>query len=165
MLSRYGDDLTTEPGCLLAYAKAIVDDEWPAMLRDERAAGYAPPLACPGGSSPSNPRPGRETTIYAEIPRSFDSIVESRDARLNAVTLGLPKPYWQVVLFAVLMLLFITSTMQRSTFRAYVLSAQMAVMGAFIGFVFIMDQPFKGQTAVDADPLRKAIVLMENRDR
>ena len=65
----------------------------------------------------------------------------------------------------VTMLLFITSTMQRSAFRAYVLAAQMAVMGAFIGFVLIMDQPFKGQTAVDTQPLRQAIVLMENRDR
>jgi|GEM_PF-2542671 len=55
--------------------------------------------------------------------------------------------------------------MQRSAFRAYLHSAQMAVMGAFIGFVSIMDQPFKGQTAVDAKPLRQTIVLMENRDR
>ena len=55
--------------------------------------------------------------------------------------------------------------MQRSAFHAYVFSAQMAVMGAFIGHVFIMDQPFKGQAAVHAQPLRQAIILMENRDR
>ena len=167
LLSRYGDDSTTElRQHLLAYAKAIVDDEWPAMLRDERSSRIRSTLGpLSRGIFAIEPRPGREATIYAEILRSFDSIVESRDARLNAVTLALPKPYWQVVLFAVLMLLFITSTMQRSTFRAYVLSAQMAVMGAFIGFVFIMDQPFKGQTAVDSDALRRTIVLMENRDR
>ena len=83
--------------------------------------------------------------------------------RLNAVTVALPERYWQVILFAVLMLLFITSTLGRSAFRAYVLSAQMAVLGAFIGFVFIMDQPFKGQTALDSDSLRRTIVLMEKR--
>lgn len=167
LLSRYGDDATAELRLnLLAYAKAIVDDEWPAMLRGERSGKIRSTLGpLSRGIFAIEPRSVRETTIYAEILRSFDSIVESRDARLNAVTLGLPKPYWQVVLFAVLMLLFITSTMQRSAFRAYVLSAQMAVMGAFIGFVFIMDQPFKGQTAVDAQPLRQAIVLMENRER
>lgn len=167
LLNRYGDESVTELRLnLLAYAKAIADDEWSTMLRGERSdkvrLAFAP-LA--RGIFDIEPRPGRETTIYAEILRSFDSIAESRDARLNAVSLSLPKPYWQVVLFAVLMLLFISSTMQRSAFRAYVLSAQMAVMGAFIGFVFIMDQPFKGQTAVDSDALRRTIILMENRDR
>jgi len=61
------------------------------------------------------------------------------------------------------MLLFIASPPQRSAFRAHVLSAQMAIVGAFIGFVFVMDQPFKGQTAVDSDSLRRTIVLMEKR--
>ena len=167
LLSRYGDESAAELRLdLLAYAKAIVDDEWPAMLRGERSDKVRlafTPLS--RGIFEIEPRPGRETTIYAEILRSFDTIAESRDARLNAVTLALPERYWQVILFAVLMLLFITSTMGRSAFRAYVLSAQMAVMGAFIGFVFIMDQPFKGQTAVDAQPLRQAIVRMESRDR
>lgn len=167
LFSRYGEHSAADLRLhLLAYAKAIVDDEWPAMLRGETSdkvrLAFAP---LSHGIFEIEPRPGRETTIYAEILRSFDQISESRDARLNAVTLALPQPYWQVVLFAVLMLLFITSTMQRSAFRAYVLSAQMAVIGAFIGFVFIMDQPFKGQTAVNADQLRKTIVLMENRDR
>ena len=167
LLSRYGDESAAELRLdLLAYAKAIVDDEWPAMLRGERSDKVRlafTPLS--RGIFEIEPRPGRETTIYAELLRSFDTIAESRDARLNAVTLALPERYWQVILFAVLMLLFITSTMGRSAFRAYVLSAQMAVMGAFIGFVFIMDQPFKGQTAVDAQPLRQAIVRMESRDR
>ena len=167
LLSRYGGDTTTElRGHLLAYAKAIVDDEWPAMLhggRSDKVRLAFTPLS--RGIFEIEPRPGREATIYAEILRSFDQIAESRDARLNAVALALPERYWQVVLFAVLMLLFITSTMQRSAFRAYVLSAQMAVMGVFIGFVFIMDQPFKGQTAVDADALRRAIGIMENRNQ
>jgi hypothetical protein len=167
LLSRYGDDSATDlRRHLLAYAKAIVDDEWPAMLhggRSDKVRLALTPLS--RGIFEIEPRPGRETTIYAEILRSFDTIAESRDARLNAVTLALPERYWQVILFAVLMLLFITSTMGRSAFRAYVLSAQMAVMGVFIGFVFIMDQPFKGQTAVDAQPLKQAIVRMESRDR
>lgn len=167
LLNRYGDESVTELRLnLLAYAKAIVDDEWPAMLRGERSTKVRLALApLSRGIFSIEPQPGRETTIYAEILRSFDSIAESRDARLNAVSTGLPKPYWQVVLFAVLMLLFISSTMQRSAFRAYVLSAQMAVMGAFIGFVFIMDQPFKGQTAIDTETLKRTIIIMENRDR
>ena len=107
LLNRYGQEEVTELRLnLLEYAKAIVDDEWPAMLRGARSdkvrLAFAP---LSRGIFQIEPKPGRETTIYAEILRSFDLIAESRDARLNAVSLSLPKPYWQVVLFAVLMLL------------------------------------------------------------
>ena len=101
--------------------------------------------------------------IYGEILRSFDAIAESRDARLAAVSVALPAAYWQVVLFAVLVLLLVSSTMERTRFRATVLAAQMAVIGAFLGFVFIQDQPFRGQMAVDADPIEKAITIIKNR--
>jgi hypothetical protein len=165
LLNRYGDDSVAELRVhLLTYAKAIVADEWPAMLRGETSDKVRLAFASLSrGILEIEPRSARQTTIYSEILGSFDSIAESRDARLNAVTVALPERYWQVILFAVLMLLFITSTLGRSAFRAYVLSAQMAVLGAFIGFVFIMDQPFKGQTALDSDSLRRTIVLMEKR--
>ncbi len=92
LLSRYGDDSATDlRRHLLAYAKAIVDDEWPAMLhggRSDKVRLALTPLS--RGIFEIEPRPGRETTIYAEILRSFDTIAESRDARLNAVTLALP---------------------------------------------------------------------------
>jgi len=101
--------------------------------------------------------------IYGEILRSFDAVAESRDARVAAVSVALPAAYGQVVLFAVLVLLCVSSTVERTPFRATVLAAQMAVIGAFLGFVFIQDQPFKGQMAVDADPIKHVIDIIKNR--
>ena len=166
LLTRYGDasGASIRPH-LLAYARSIVDDEWPAMLRgggsEKTRLAFAP---ISRGVLDMDPQPGRQTTIYAEILRSLDTIAESRDARLNAVSVSLPASYWQVVVFAVLMLLFISSTMERTAFRAYVLAAQMAVMGAFIGFVFIMDQPFKGQSAADSQPIARTIEIIQARN-
>jgi len=67
------------------------------------------------------------------------------------------------VLFAVLVLLCVSSTVQRTPFRMTVLAAQMAVIGAFLGFVFIQDQPFKGQMAVDAEPIMHTIAIFKER--
>jgi hypothetical protein len=165
LLTRYDDPAAaTIRGHLHAYAASIVQDEWPSMLRgidSEKTRRALMPIS--RGILSLEPASGRETTIYGEILRSFDAVAESRDARINIVQVSLPPIYWQVVLFAVLMLLFISSTMERSAFRAYVLSAQMAVLGAFIGFVFIMDQPFKGESAVDAQPILQTIALMKAR--
>lgn len=165
LLTRYDDPAAAVIRThLAAYANSIVQDEWPTMLRgigsDKTRQAFMP---ISRGLLAMEPKAGRQTTIYGEILRSFDAIAESRDARLNIVQVSLPPIYWQVVLFAVLMLLFISSTMERSMFRSYVLAAQMAVLGAFIGFVFIMDQPFKGESAVDAQPIVQTIALMKAR--
>ncbi|MFO1159602.1 MAG: hypothetical protein U1E60_12245 [Reyranellaceae bacterium] len=165
LLTRYGD---TAPAALrphlLAYAESIIRDEWPAMLKgtsSEKTRTAFIPIS--RGLLAIEPHSPREATIYAELLRSFDALAETRDARLATVSVALPTAYWQVVLFAVLMLLFISSTIGRTPFRATVLAAQMAVLGAFMGFVFIMDQPFKGQTAVGPDQIVQATATIRNR--
>lgn len=165
LLLRYGEpEAETIRADLLAYARAIAGDEWAAMLTGRTSEQTRAALARISRQVLSlDPQTNRQTMIYGEILRSFDGIAEARDQRLAAVNVALPSAYWQVVLFAVAMLLFISATMQRSAFRATVLAAQMAVIGAFLGFVFIQDQPFKGQMAVDADPFVQVIAVLEGR--
>jgi hypothetical protein len=165
LLTRYGDPAAegVRP-TLLAYAQSIVKDEWPAMLKgvpSEKTRVAFVPIS--RGVLSLDPQTNRQTMIYGEILRSFDAVAESRDARLAATSVALPAAYWQVVLFAVLMLLFISSTVERTPFRATALAVQMAVIGAFLGFVFIQDQPFKGQMAVDANPIEQVIAIIKAR--
>src|SRR5260370_1692582 len=61
--------------------------------------------------------------------------------------------YWDVVLFALTLLIFVTCAIEQTPFRAVVLATQAAVLCAFVGFVFLMDQPFKGQNVLSPDPL------------
>jgi hypothetical protein len=165
LLNRYGDPAADAVRVqLLAYAQSIVSEEWPAMLKripSEKTRAAFVPIS--RGILSLDPKTNRQTMIYGEILRSFDAVAESRDARLAAVSVALPAAYWQVVLFAVLVLLFVSSTVERTPFRATVIAAQMAVIGAFLGFVFIQDQPFKGQMAVDAEPIEQAIAIIKNR--
>lgn len=167
LLTQYGDKaaatLRTE---LRTYAASIVDDEWPRMLRgqdSEKTRNALAPLS--EGVFSLEPSPGRQSTIYAEILRTFDSVAESRDSRLNTVSLSLPSTYWYVVLFAALMLILVTSTIERTPFRIAIVTAQMAVIGAFLGFAFIMDQPFRGQYATDSRPIARAIALIDSHGR
>jgi hypothetical protein len=95
--------------------------------------------------------------------RAFDSVAESRDDRPAVVTLALPTIYWVVVLSAVSVLIFVSSSMERTGFRSTILAAQMAVIGAFIGFLFIQDQPFKGTMAVTPAAVEHSIELMKAR--
>lgn len=167
LLTRYGDPAVAaiRPD-LLAYAKSIVKDEWPAMLADQGSpksqALYVPVAQGVLAVEPTTPR---QIQIYAEMLRALDAVSEIRDQRLNSLSLGLPEIYWQVVLFSVLMVALVSSTIEQTPFRIAVLAGQAAVLGAFVGFVFLMDAPFKGTTAVDASSIVQAITRMEVRMR
>jgi hypothetical protein len=149
---------------LLTYATSIVSDEWPAMLENSgsdltrRAYGE---LA--RNVLALDPRNARETQIFSEMLRSLDSLAESRDARLAAIEEGLPWAYWFVVLFAVAVLLFVSSTVRPTAFRSMIMAAQLSVLGVFIGFVIIMDQPFKGDSVVNAAAIEKTIKVIKAR--
>jgi hypothetical protein len=165
LLTRYGDPQTVAVRpLLLAYARSIVNEEWPAMLRDHGNAAtglaFAPISRRVLAISPAE---GRQSLIFAEMLRSLDAVAESRAARLNTLAIGLPAIYWEVMLFAVAVLMFVSSTIEQTPFRTAVLAAQMAVLGAFVGFVFLMDQPFKGDTAVTPKALSQVISLIEAR--
>jgi hypothetical protein len=136
------------------------------MLRGEpsRSTGLAY-AQLSRGITAMDPGPGRQALIFAELLRSLDAAAESRDRRLANVRVRLPAAYWMVILFATLMLLFVSSTIGPTRLRTTVLSAQLAVLGAFIGFTFVMDAPFLGETAVRPTAFSQVILIMESREK
>lgn len=167
LLARYATPAASNLRPLVrAYAQSIVTDEWPRMLRGEASrptgAAYA---QLSRGITAMDPAPGRQALIFAELLKSLDAAAESRDKRLANVRVRLPAIYWAVILFGTLMVLFVSSTISPTRLRATVLAAQVAVLGAFIGFAFIMDAPFLGETAVRSTAFSQAIQVMESREK
>ncbi len=167
LLTRYGEQSARDVRPLLrAYALSIIHDEWPEMLNGNVNGNAATSAAFTPVSRhilAIDPETTRQGLILAEMLKSLDAIAEARAARLNTVGLGLPIIYWQVVLFALAGLIVVSCTIQQTAFRTSVLAIQVAVIGAFVGFVFIMDQPFKGDTAVGPDSFVQILARMERR--
>lgn len=165
LMARFGDRGVLEARPLLkAYAESLVRDEWPLMLNEERhdrtAQGFA---ALSRLVLAIHPADERQNLVLAEMLKTMDTIADLRAQRLNMVTIRLPNLYWWVVLLAVAMLLFVSGAITPTPFRRTILCAQAAVLGGFLGFVFIMDQPFRGETAISAEPIAKAIQRMAQR--
>lgn len=167
LLTRYdGPQAQLVRPLLLAYARSIVQDEWKKMLRG--TASEATGMAYSAVSQSIfalDPKPGRQSLIYSEMLKSLDVMAESRTRRLDSVNVGLPTLYWEVILFAVLVVLFVGSTIQQTPYRTSILVAQMAVLGTFVGFAFVMDAPFKGETAVTGESIVRVVDLMEKRQK
>jgi hypothetical protein len=165
LLTRYGNGGAQEVRPLLrAYARSIVEEEWPAMLHDHGNENTRASFAIVSRRILAiAPAPGRQSLIFGEMLKSLDSIAESRASRLNMLGLSLPGIYWAVVLFAISLVTFASCTVQQTPFRTVLLSAQAAVLGAFVGFVLFMDHPFKGQTAVGPDAIVQVIAKIDMR--
>ncbi|MBV8193202.1 MAG: DUF4239 domain-containing protein [Alphaproteobacteria bacterium] len=165
LLARYGTDAaTTLRSHLMVYAGSIVHDEWSSMLKGRAsAATHHAWDTLSRGLLALEPQTGRQSAIFAELLKSLNSMVESRDERLAAVADGLPRAYWMVVGFTVAMLLFVSSTIERTAFSATVLAAQMAVIGAVLGFVIIQDHPLKAHTAIGPGAIVEAMGAMKQR--
>ena len=167
LLTRYDTpEATVLRPLVRAYAQSIVTNEWPRMLasRPSRPTGLAY-AQLSRAIMAMNPEPGRQSLIFAELLKSLDAAAESRERRLANVRVRLPGIYWMVILFGTLVLLFVSSTITPTRLRTTVLAAQLAVLGAFIGFTFIMDAPFVGETAVQPVALARVIQSMEAREK
>lgn len=167
LMTRYDDPAVSglRPA-LLGYANSIVKEEWLAMAHDresEKTRLALVPVAV--AITALAPAPGRQTTLYAEMLKSLDLIAELREERLDSVHVALPTVYWDVVFFAMVVLMVAASAIERTPFRTLLLAGQAAFLGGIIGVVFITDHPFKGQTSVGTNAMDKAIVMMKNRER
>lgn len=165
LLTRYGDAEVAKARPLLrAYATSLVKDEWPIMLKDQRHDNTARTFAeLSRRILEINPATERQNLVLAELFKTLDTMADVRAQRLSIVTIRLPSLYWWVVTLAIAMLLFVSSSIQQTSFRRTILCAQAAVVGGFLGFVFIMDQPFRGETAIQPDAIVKSIERMDTR--
>lgn len=149
---------------LLDYARAVVDEEWPAMRRGaeseavERRFGDLT-QALLGISS----APGRQSMIFAELVKLADELAEHRDLRLEITHLRLPGTFWAVACLAIGVLIGMAGALAQTRPRLVVMTGSVAIIGGLAAIVFIHDQPFKGETSVKADPIMRVIAQMDRR--
>jgi hypothetical protein len=165
LLARYGDPKVTELRPLLIdYTRSVVEHEWPAMLSSQGHVDTIKSFATIShrilAVEPGTPR---QSLVFGEILKSLDAATEARAARLNAVTVGLPSLYWEVIAFSLVMLISVGCVAATDRFRTIVLAAQLTILGVFVGFVFVMDRPFQGRHAIVPDTFQLVLTRMEQR--
>ena len=108
-----------------------------------------------------------ENTIYAvaaTLPEALaadlidqEDLVESaREARLNAASAALPMQFWALILLLGGLLVATGPLYPARAHVVVMLAIQSAALGALVAFVFLMDQPFRGELTVSAEPYRSA---------
>jgi hypothetical protein len=165
LLTRYGDHkFDVIRADLLSYAESIVKDEWPTLYEghgsDKTQKLFFPVAKAAVAIRPSS---GREEILYGEIVKLTESIAESRDSRIEIAHIQIPYIYWLAIAILFVAKTLLSSAYKPSREESFSLGVQMVVLASLLAIVFIFDQPFLGETAIQPDAIVDAITLMKAR--
>lgn len=149
---------------LRIYAKSIVKDEWPLLIKgtgSEKTGHHLVKLM--NDVRDLKPVDLKSVTLFSGITNKVDEIALSRETRILASKNSLPPLFWNIS-FALLFGVLIIAAMRLSSttpIRALALSVQIVMLSLIYTNVMIIDQPYKGDTRATPEVIIKAIKYMD----
>ena len=154
-VSRYPDPYGQNLRWLLRdYTRYVIKYAWPLQQRgiipEEgtiRADAFQEELL---DFQPSTPA---EEILHAEALRQFNHFLESRRMRLFSVRSGLPASMWYVMILGAILNLAICWLFEMRFLTQLLLGGILAAyLGTMMFLIFDMNQPFRGDVSISAEP-------------
>ena len=146
--------------CLLAYQRAVVDDEWTALAAGRPSAAAAAALegiwAAVEGFEPTT---RREEVLYGEVLARFNDLSDARTRRLHCSLLRLPPSLWALLITNGALVIGSMWLFGLASFPAHALmTVALAVSIAFILYLVAdLDNPFWGSWQVTDEAFQQAL--------
>lgn len=149
---------------LVAYARTVIDDEWPGLNAGKRSArADAAFTIVSSGVRALAPDDSRQQTMYNELIRNLDDISDYREQILAATDDGLPSFFWITISGLLILGLALASLVDADLPKAVSVGASATAVALLLGFLIIVDLPFEGETSVHPTSIEKALVIMARR--
>jgi hypothetical protein len=136
------------------YTRTVIETEWPAHKKGVALEnGDAILDRLENMLMAFEPTKEREKISHAEVLRSWNTLIEQRRLRLQAVTTGLPTALWAVVLIGALLNGLLTYLFWVENLWLH--ASLVVILSVFIALlVFLtaaMDNPFRGEFSVSSE--------------
>jgi hypothetical protein len=138
---------------ITAYAREIRAVEFPAMAlhgRQDSTQNRAEALEDAAYIAAAT----LSDSLAADLMDQADQVEATREARLQAAGAALPAQFWVLILLLGSLLLATGPLYPARPHVVAMLAIQSAALSALVAFVFLMDQPFRGELTVSAEPYR-----------
>lgn len=148
---------------LLAYAHAVVDDEWSTMANGEASPRAAHALqALFRDYRNLKPSTSWQTSMYAESFTRLNDLTEARALRIVSSNAGLPGVFWLLLIFGGLLTSAFGGLFYIEHVRVQVglAAALAALLAATLFLILVLDHPFAGSVHVTPDNFVQAISSM-----
>ncbi|MBT8524454.1 DUF4239 domain-containing protein [Polynucleobacter paneuropaeus] len=164
-LTRYGDpSAEAVRPALISYAKSIVQDEWPMLLRGQGSQATLDKFKpVSQGIFRLQPHGERQTALFGKAIELSEQLAQSRDARIESAAIRLPAIYWSVIALTFLAVAGISAILESDRLAAFQLGLLMTALAGMVSLVFAFDRPFLGDSGVKPGAIEKAIEGMDAR--
>lgn len=153
LADRLGEPAHGLAPAIAAYLRSITEQEFPAMAAIGRhpatqhlaeaveAAAHAVAVATAG-------------SLAADMLKEADEVETAREERLQAAAVALPREFWVLILLLAGLVLASGTLYPPRAHVVAMLAIQAAGLGALVAFVFLIEQPFRGEMIVSTEPYR-----------
>ncbi len=144
----------------VAYARAVVDREWPAQATGQRADAGAVPLdalhRAVAGLRPASPA---ETNLHAALLAALTHLEDAREDRQLAAQTTVPGIAWAVMLLGAAITIAFASFLRAPSLAMHLaMSGALALSGSLVlVLVIALNNPFRGEFRVSTDPFDHVI--------
>ena len=99
----------------------------------------------------------RARELAMDAIHAADQIEDLRDARLRESREAIPGLFWSVIGFLTLLMMSLGAFLRPTLTNIVMVAGQAAAVGMLSAFLFSMDHPFMGESAIDSAMLRRVI--------
>jgi hypothetical protein len=162
----YPEPLRSELGTKLRnYTVFTIEQAWPAQQKGQILNGGSEILndfqALLYSFEPKSPG---QVALHSETLRSYNSLIENRRLRIDAVNNGLSIVMWGVIWAGAIISIGVAYLFKIEDAKLHAILV--ALMGGFLGIVLFMisinDRPFFGQMTISSDPYKLIIERVFN---
>jgi hypothetical protein len=158
------DSVQTELQSLLrTYVQNVIDTEWPAQQQGQWVTSGTKVLNdFQSKLATYRPDDFAQQTIWGRTLEEFDTMVEARRLRADAVNEGLPAPMWAVVLISAVLCVWTCYFFYVEDWRMHVILVVMLTtfVALAIFLTAAMDHPLQGDVSVPVDDFQTLLQRM-----
>jgi len=136
------------------YTRYIIDEAWPLQRQGKvPSGGFELMTRFQVILTKFEPTTEGQKLLHGETLRAYNTMIQARRLRLDAVGTGLPKVMWVVIVFGAFISLSSAFFFKVEDARLHIL--EVLLLSVFIGLVIFMilslDRPFRGDLGIGAD--------------
>jgi hypothetical protein len=153
-------------GLLRDYTHYVVEGSWPLQEQGvvptegtHRISQFVDELVS------FEPQQKRDEIIHAETLRQLNNYLNLRQERLSSVTEGIPEVLWWVVGIGALISIVLLAMLDMEIHVHLILGAAMSMfLGLIIFLIAAMDNPYRGEVSVSAEPFKSVLKTLMDPD-
>jgi hypothetical protein len=152
-----GEAAQTERKRLRDYAENVVKLEWPELGKPEPAlsrdvarimTGLITGVRTIAATRPDNAR---------NLTDHLDKLDDLRQSRFESATRTVPEIFWWLVATFLIGAMLLNGRHPLDAASISLITLHMAAIGLVIAFILVMDEPFRGESSIQPDPIIHAL--------